>query len=192
MTSQREHVELPPLPALPTTPVVATSWPTDPPANAPFTGNGLLLLLNDAAQRATDTLAQEAPSGLGIDPIVDLARRAAAPLPSNLRKALAASSGLTIGSLDQQATAYRLGGAEAVHMINEPSWSPSPSDVERAVRLLTEKFDHDPTVRGNAFTIETERYTLSQSGRWWKAERRSGRWRLASAPADRLIDLLEP
>ena len=181
------HIELPPLPAKAT---VATSWPSEPPPNSPFTGDGLLLLLNDAAQRATDTLAVGAPSGLHADPIVDLARRGASAMPAPLRKALAKSAGLTAGALDQQATAYRIGGAEAVHMLNEPGWSPSPTDVERAVIQIRTHHGIEPSVRSNSFTIDHIRYTLNQAGRWSRFERKSGRWRLAAPMADSIKEVL--
>ncbi len=169
---------------------MATSWPSDPPANAPFTGTGLLNLLNDAAYRANSMLVDHSASGLQNDPLVDLARRASTPLPSALRKALAASAGLTVGSLDQQSIAFKIAGPEGVHTLNEKSWTPSPSDAARAAETITAHHQSEPTTRANAFSVDDVRYTLSQSGRWARFVRRSGRWRLDSPLADTLDELL--
>lgn len=170
---------------------MAKSWPSEPPGNAPFTGNGLLLLLNDAAQRANSMLVHHTNSGLQNDPLVDLARRAATPLPPARRKAMAASAGLTVGSLDQQAVAFKIGGAEGVHILHEKSWTPSPAETARVAETIAAHHGSQPTTRANSFTVDNTRYALSQSGRWSRYVRKSGRWRLDEAIANTIEELLE-
>lgn len=181
----REH-----LPEAPGTP---SEWPTDPPADAPFTAEGLHRLAADAAQRAWSQLADGAPSGLLLGTESDLARRAA-----NLVDAgeplteLARSAGETPTSLANRASVWRHAGEEGLESANDALWRPPESALD-AGRAAFEDAGVDPSriqVRSNRLTVDDVQLRITPDGRWWRYEKRGRLWDLVEAPSSDPGDLV--
>lgn len=165
---------------------VAAAWPTDPPTGAPFTADGLTALAEDAVERAWRMLRGEGTSGLGGDTDADLARRAAAALGTDRWDRLAARAGVPARRLVAWAVAWRHGGQGALGMLAEGRWRPDTRVMATARQALVEAGAPSGHihVRDNTLTVGNVQLRLDQQGRWWRLEKRSGRWEVAAPPAD--------
>lgn len=171
-------------------------WATDPPDDAPFTTAGLHELATDAAERAWAMARGEGHSGLhgGAEP--DLARRAAAALGTDRWAHLARSGGpgRDARALSHLARVWRYGAADALAVAAEPPWRPDPlvmAAARDAVGAALNRYGA-VAVRENRLTIPAidVQLRLGRDGRWWRFEKRSGRWELAAPPADAADDLI--
>lgn len=183
-------VELPDPPDAPGDP---TPWATDPPADAPFTAEGLRLLATDAAGRAWAQLAEGAPSGLLLSTSADLARRAARRLDQGLPlHGLARAAGETPTALTARAAVWRHAGAEGFTGLDDGRWRPADPVVEAGLRAFADA-GIDPVhvqVRSNRVTAGDVQLRVTADGRWWRYERRGRTWELVEAPSTDPTDLV--
>lgn len=169
-------------------------WASDPPPHAPFTATGLYELAADAADRAWGVARGEGDAGLARQADADLARRAARAVGTDRWSAIVAASGRSDRDLRQLAGAWRLGGAAALDALAEPPWRADPlvmAAARDAVGAALKRYGA-VAVRENRLTIPAidVQLRLGRDGRWWRFEKRSGRWELAAAPADAAEDLI--
>ncbi|MBI2709087.1 MAG: SWIM zinc finger family protein [Actinobacteria bacterium] len=171
----RPGVPLPPAHPGPSAPLS-----TDPPADSGLAPSELASLAADAARRAWELATGEGDGGLGLDANADLARRAAAVLGTSSFARMVAASGRRSRDLVSLASAWRHGGAAALSVIDD-RWDP-PRDVldDARTRLASRA----------RLRIEANRVTLGRGvqlrygrdGRWYRLERRAGRWEVVAAP----------
>lgn len=169
-------------------------WATDPPAGAPFTATGLHELAVDAVERAWAMVRGEGDAGLDLGAEADLARRAVRALGTERWAPLVAATGRADRDLRQLAGAWRLGGAAALAALVEPPWRADPLVMSAARDAVGEALKRYGAVaaRENRLTIPAidVQLRLGHDGRWWRFEKRAGRWELAAAPADAAEDLI--
>ncbi|HXH59364.1 SWIM zinc finger family protein [Iamia sp.] len=182
-----------PTPSVPARPGAPAMWPTDPPDGAPFTAEGLHVLAADAAERAWAQLRGEADAGLGLDADADLARRAAVVLGRVPEfAALARSSGTAPVDLARRAIAWRHGGYVALAVLDEDPWRPPVAAMVDARAAVVEAL---PTgakvaVSSNRITAGPVQLRLDRAGRWWRFEKRRGRWEITAPGAEHPDDLV--
>lgn len=184
--------ELPMVPPVADAPGRPAAWPSDPPAHAPFTGEGLRALVADAARRAWDLAAGSADGGLALDARCDLARRAAHASPSQ-RTAMADRTGIAAVDLDVLATAWTHGGPSAVRATDEGRWTPPPLEMAAARDLICDAgfADRRVHVSGNRVTAEGRlQFRRSRDGYWYLFSKASGRWTMVAPPAEDLEELV--
>ena len=178
---------------LPARPGAGAPWPTDPPDGAPFTASGLRTVAADGAYRAWEQLRGEGGSGLELDSELDLARRAAIVLgDTRAFGELARVAGIKPVDLARRAIAWRHGGADALVMLDAPPWTP-PSGVMVAGRAAVAELSPATlrvSVARNRIIVRPLQLRLDQGGRWWRFEKRKGRWEITAPPADDIEDLL--
>ena len=179
---------------VPIRPGLPASWPTDPPDDAPFTAAGLQSLATDAANRAWAQLRGEGTAALDLDAHSDLARRGAELLGKTPAfTALARTAGVKPVDLARRSIAWQHGGAVALAMLDAPSWRP-PADTMAIARDAVAAALPDSTrvsVRSNRITAGTMQLRLDENGRWWRFEKRRGRWEITAQPADDADDLVD-
>jgi hypothetical protein len=166
----------PPIPAIPLPPPrpgKPTVLAMDPPAASGLTSMSLQQLAGDAAQRAWALAHGEQSSGLELSKGADLARRAAAMLTATAGQreiaGLAASAGLSVRDLMNQALAWREGGNEGLFVLLE-DWQAPRSSMTAGRDLLGGR----ATLRRNRATFGDRQLRLGRDGRWYPF-RRSGR-----------------
>lgn len=181
----------PPLPAVPLAPRRPGNpapLAVDPPPASGLRAIDLADLAADAARRAWELCQEEGDGGLHLDAGLDLIRRVA--LPASATGALvdgsrvqevAARTGRKASDLGRQATAWRLGGADAVVVLDE-IWSPDADALDEgraAVAALV-----GVRVRGNRVTLPggTVQLRLSRGGAWYRFERTTRDWQLTGGP----------
>jgi uncharacterized Zn finger protein len=168
-------------------------WPTDPPRQAPFDALGLRRLAADAARRAWHLRTGSATSGLDLDVAGDLARRALHAGDTE-RRDLAARSGMTDAVLELQAAAWRLAGAAGLAVLTEDAW-PAPVAEMAAARdklVAAGIAARSIRVRANRVTVGgVEQLRRSRDGRWYRFEKRSGRWTMTSPGVEEVDELLD-
>ena len=189
---ERTRAPLPALGDLGGEPGHPAAWPDDPPPAAPFDTRGLLVLAADAAQRAWRQLRGDGDSSLGLSASADLARRRAdaATLPVPVQPPAA---GREDRELANRAIAWRHGGQEGLDVLEEAPWRPPVADLAAAKAAI-----EDAGVSASVLTVTNNRITgpgfqlrLARTGRWWRFEKRKGRWEIAAPPADAPDDLLD-
>ncbi|WP_426571170.1 SWIM zinc finger family protein [Aquihabitans sp. McL0605] len=184
------HPERRELPRAPGTP---STWPADPPRDAPFTAAGLTDLASDAARRAWAQLAEGSPSYLDLDEQTDLARRAADRL-GRLESLLELSRrvGASSAQLTHQALAWRSAGPAGLEAIEEALWRPPTEVIDQGLDAFDEAgIDPDDVqVRSNRLTSGDVQLRVSSDGQWWRFERRGRVWELVEPPAPTPSDLL--
>ncbi|HUW01155.1 MAG TPA: SWIM zinc finger family protein [Acidimicrobiales bacterium] len=190
---RREPGSLPSIPHRPDGgPGRPAAWPSDPPRDAPFDRPGLELLVTDAARRAWAILAGTGSSALDLDAHADLARRAASADEREL-PTLAFRSGVLPAALEAQASAWEMGGAGGVDMLDAPAWqAPVLTMAAAKERLVDAGFrDAQLRVRSNRITVGKDlQFRLSPQGLWYRFEKPSGRWLLTTEPSGDIDDLL--
>ncbi|MDH6492191.1 SWF or SNF family helicase [Streptomyces sp. SAI-127] len=141
-------------------------------------------LLTEALRQPSEQLA--AVRELTVDQ--DAARLAVdAPDPA-LTERLAVGSGRDPQSLADATRAWRLGGAEALAVLEE-EWAPSGGTLARARAALDSAWDEDerPSLRaeGNRWTVvgAPAQVRLGRDGRWWPYRQERERWILAGPAA---------
>jgi uncharacterized Zn finger protein len=149
-------------------PGTTPSWGV-PPASAPFTADGLEMLGTDMIHRASDLLDGAADSALDLDPISDLARLASRFSAPASRRRLAELSGVSSRELTARARAWERAGADGVRA------HVHPAEITRiAPNAQLRRIDRD----GRSI--------------WFRFEKESRRWVLASGPSDEPESLLSP
>jgi uncharacterized Zn finger protein len=187
-----------PLPAVrpPTRrPVPPAPWPVDPPPDAELDGTGLMSLATDSVERAWRMTTGEGGSGLDLDELADLARRAESALGTPQWEILVGRSGVPSRELVRRAVAWRFGRAAGVKAAAEAPWKPDARLMAEArQRLVTAGVASSQLrVDRNALIWGDTRVRLGHDGRWWRFAKRGGRWEMSAAPADDVDDLaLEP
>ncbi|MFJ9103129.1 SWF or SNF family helicase [Streptomyces sp. NPDC102405] len=127
-------------------------------------------------------------AALGLTAAQDAVRLAVdAPDPA-LTERLANGSGRDPQSLADATHAWRLGGAEALSVLEE-EWAPSGDTLARARAALDSAWDKDerPSLRaeGNRWTAvdAPAQVRLGRDGRWWPYRQERERWVLAGPAA---------
>ena len=180
-------------PHLPDAPGTPSEWPTDPPADAPFTAEGLRKLAADAARRAWAQLADGDGSGLTLSQSADLARRASLLIEAGEPVVeLARRAGETPTALTNRAAVWRHAGEDGLESADDALWRP-PEPVVEAGRRALEEAGVDPAniqTRSNKVTVGDVQLRVTADGRWWRYERRGRAWDLVEAPSDDPADLV--
>lgn len=168
-------------------------WPSDPPPGAPFDAVGLRRIATDAARRAWAVRAGAAPSGLALDEVSDRARLALVANDTE-RADLAARSGMTTAVLASQAEAWRLAGPAGLRVLEEAPWAAPVAEMAAARDRLVSVgvATRSIRVRANRVTVGGDsQLRRSRDGRWYRFEKRSGRWTMTSPGEADLDDLLD-
>lgn len=182
--------DLPHLPPPRSRPGSPAFWPSDPPADAPFTAEGLERLVVDAARRAWSVYQGEGSTGLADDYDTDLIRRAA-EMGSDAWPALAAATGEDPRRLARRAVAWQVAGAAGAGAVTQPLWRPDTRVMAAAREALVTAGAPASRVRVrlNTLTVDDVQIRLGTDGQWWRFERRGGAWELAAPPASEPDDL---
>ncbi|MEV3987472.1 SWF or SNF family helicase [Streptomyces sp. NPDC049837] len=190
---------LPPLPAPPPVPETPGEPPSLDTEARPAPGvdpAALERLAADAAARAHRMLVDALAAGHGHRPVEapltaeqDAVRLAASAawVPEALDR-LAAGTGRRRADLDVATRAWRLGGADALAVLEE-DWTPGPELLARAKALLAASWEdaERPTLRADRpgrWTVAGAgvQVRLDRDGRWWPYRKESGRWTPAGPP----------
>ncbi|MER7107262.1 SWF or SNF family helicase [Streptomyces sp. NPDC000229] len=190
---------LPPLPAPPPLPEAPGEPPSLDTEVRPGQGvdpAALERLAADAAARAYRMLEDALADGHGDRPVEapltagqDAVRLAASAewAPAALDR-LAAGTGRRRADLDVATRAWRLGGAEALAVLEE-EWTPGPELSARAEARLDTAWEDDerPPLRADRpgrWTVAGAdvQLRLDRDGRWWPYRKESGRWTPAGPP----------
>ncbi len=170
-------------------------WSVDPPVGAPFTAAGLHALVTDAAARAWRVGRGEGSSDLGLDADADEARRAADALGGEAWARVAGRSTLAPVELARRAMAWRHAGEDGLQALAERPWAPPPITMAAAREAVVGAGVARSKVRvdGNRLTFAGDvQLRLGRNGRWYRFEKRSGRWHLTAAPAQEPDELVDP
>ncbi|MFL5997009.1 MAG: SWF or SNF family helicase [Streptomyces sp.] len=141
-------------------------------------------LLAEALRRPSDPTVT-AP---GLTVAQDAVRLAVDAPDPTLTERLANGSGRDPQSLEDATRAWRLGGAEALSVLEE-EWAPSGDALARARAALDSAWDEDerPSLRaeGNRWTAvgAPAQVRLGRDGRWWPYRHERERWVLAGPAA---------
>lgn len=190
-----------PLGSLPTVPprrgfVVRSSLGlSDVPEDAPFSLEGLSMIVADAAQRAHQALSEGASLGLRRSLEDDTARLAAAALGTDRFDDLAGRVGETPRVLARRAIAWRVDGPAGLAALDEAAWTPPLSEMEAArdALLAAGESAESLRVKANRVTVDpTTQLRLARSGRWYRFVKRGGTWELDAGPSDEPDDLIDP
>lgn len=178
--------EAPAPPALRLTPGHPAPWPVDPPEGAPFTASGLRHLASDAARRAWAMMAGTGDGGLAIRHDHDLVRRAADAVGTGDWEALVERSGERGDSLARRARAWRHGGAGGLDALQQSTWRPPPTTMSAGRDALASATGRAARVTGNRVNDSRGRVQLRHGpdDRWYRFEKRRGRWELAGPPSE--------
>ena len=191
---RRALAALPVVPPAPAQPGRPAPWHADPPAAAPFTADGLRVLVDDAARRAAALAAGTGSSGLGLDPGEDLARRADSVLESGGIADLARRAGVSPTALVAIALAWRHAGADGLRVLDEDPWRPPTATMAAARESLLAAGLAATGVRArqNRLALRAgEEVRLSRDGRWYRFAKRAGRWEIVAPPADAPDELVD-
>jgi len=184
---------VPARPELAESPGAMAGWSDDPPADAPFTAEGLRALADDASSRAWSQLADGTPSHLGLDEAADLARRAAVALERGEPLSdLARRAGETRSGLGHRAAAWAQAGEAGLAAVDEALWRPPPEVVEQCLEALEDAgVDRSEVqVRSNRITLGEVQLRVTADRRWWRYERRGRSWDLVEPPSRSPADLI--
>ena len=130
-------------------------FPTDPPATAGFTAEGLRTLASDAAHRAFEMLTSLEIEQAPIDATADLARRAAVARNTDRWKHLVQQSGVSAQELTSRAQAWEIAGTDGVEA------HVAPAEIVK----LTEITTGQPT-----------QWRRTGGGNWVRFAKSRGRW----------------
>ena len=193
--SSAESTTLPEIPAARGEPGAPAPWPVDPPADAPFTADGLRVLVADAAARAHAMLRDGASSGLALDADDDLSRRASVALGTDAWAPLVGRAGVPARQLVSRALAWRAAGPDGVAVLDQSPWPADPLVVSAGRRAMIEAGipAADITARTNRVTAAAAgaQLRVAHDGRWWPFTKQRGRWELAGPPAETPDDALD-
>ena len=175
---------MPAVPAPPRRPGDPVPLAVDPPPDAGIVARDLAALAGDAARRAWELCVGDGDGGLGLDPGLDLVRRAAASWPGAARPSLdqvAARAGMPPRELARRAAAWRLGGADAVAVLDE-EWAADPEALDEARAACA---GLGPVrVRANRVSPVGAglQLRLGRAGWWYRFERVGRTWELTEGP----------
>ena len=105
-----------------------------------------------------------------------------------------AGAGVAPTELARRAIAWRHGGAPGVAVADEGRWRPPVATMAaaRAAAVDAGVVPRGIRVEGNRLSLPGDvQLRLGHDGRWWRFEKRRGRWELAAPPADEVEELLE-
>jgi hypothetical protein len=167
---------LPVVPLPPRQPGDPAPLAVDPPAGSGLRSEDLAALAADAARRAWELSLGEGDGGLQLDPSLDLVRRVATGAPRF--EEVAARAGLRPLELGRLADAWRIGGADAVSVLDEP-WTPGLELMDEARMVGAAR------VRANRATLAGGQFQLrlSRGGFWYGFEKTTRGWVLTMGPA---------
>ncbi len=177
-------VPLPEVPLPPRRPGRPSALAVDPPAASGLRALDLADLAADAAERAWALCTGEGDGGLTLDPELDVVRRAAALLASPGRRGfedLAARAGYRPRELGRLAQAWRIGGADAVKVMDD-AWSAPPDALDEGRVALGAT--GEARVWRNRVTVGAAgvQLRLSRAGRWYRFEQAGNSWELVDGP----------
>jgi len=171
---------LPGVPLPPRRPGEPVPLAVDPPAASGVRRQDLASLAADAAQRAWELSLGEGDGGLGLDQSLDVVRRAAAFSDAPGRRGLdelVSRSGMRAADLLRRASAWRMGGADAVAVL-DTRWSPTTDVMEEGRVALAAS-----TIRFNRVTAGSSQLRVTQRGSWYRFTRTTDGWELVDGPA---------
>jgi uncharacterized Zn finger protein len=189
---------IPAVPLPPGRPGAPAPLPVDPPPWRSGLRQDLVELAADAASRAWEMAVGLSPdAGLGLDPDIDLARRAARALGTPAFAALAARTGLGERDLARRALAWRQGGPAGLESLGV-GWDPAADDPD-AARLLTaaraalraKTSAAKPIIEGNRVTAGRLQLRLGRDLRWYPYARSDDDWEPSGAPEADPVRALE-
>ncbi|MEU0723801.1 SWF or SNF family helicase [Streptomyces sp. NPDC006140] len=177
---------LPPLPALPELPGepgLPPSLDTGTPPAAGIDPAALEFLAARTAVQAHRLLAEALRGSCDTEPTVaqDAVRLAAGDPPGEVADRLADGSGRGREGLAAAVRAWRLGGSDALSVLDE-EWRVEGEALARARAALESAWDADERpelrARGNRWTVvgAPVQLRLGRDGRWWPYHRERGRW----------------
>ncbi len=203
-----ELPQLPPVPLPPRRPGTPAPLAVDPPHGSTVRAQDVAHLAADAARRAWELSVGEGDGGLGLEPRLDLVRRIASDAVADGQRGserrleeTAARVGVRAAELSRLVAAWRLGGAEAMAVLEE-QWSPVPEAPEEGAEggetmedgrnrmeegraaLCTLPSSGWVSVRGNRVTCARRgvQLRLARSGLWYRFERTRGGWTPVAGP----------
>lgn len=165
-------------------------WPIDPPADAPFSGPGLVRVSTDAAARAWSAIRDGRPTGFDLDEDQDLARRAAAILGTDQLTELARRAGVGPRTLVRRAVAWEVVGPSGLDVMAEDPWPAEPLTMSAARDAVAAASQRRVRVDRNRLVVGDVQLRLARDGRWYRFAKRGGAWELDAGPADDPDDLV--
>jgi uncharacterized Zn finger protein len=171
---------LPAVPLAPRQPGQPVPLAVDPPHGSGLRATDLVELASDAARRAWEMCSGEGDGDLGLDPFLDLVRRAAAWSGSPGRSRLADTArraGMGRQDLDRRAMAWRRGRADAVAVLDE-TWAAGRDAMEEGAAAGGRVRDNRITLTGGAVQLR-----LGRGGQWYRFEQFGRRWEMVAGPA---------
>lgn len=170
-----------------------TAWPSDPPAEAPFSTAGLGCLVADAAERAWAAIADGASLGLGLSEGEDLARWAASMPDRPDLAGLARRAGTTSTTMARRGRAWQVAGPAGLAVLDEQPWRADPvtmasaRDAVVAAGVPAGRVEVDR----NRLELAGGQLRLGRDGRWYRFTRQGRAWGLDAGPADEPDDLVD-
>jgi uncharacterized Zn finger protein len=183
---------LPVVPLPPPRPGDPVPLAVDPPAQSGLRPQDLADLASDAARRAWELCAAEGDGGMRLDPELDLVRRVAAWGAERRRlEGVATRSGMRPSALGRRTAAWRLGGADAVAVLDE-MWTPDADALDEAREACGAL--GPVRVRGNRITLAggDAQLRLGRGGSWYRFDRAGRAWELSDGPAADPAALVTP
>jgi uncharacterized Zn finger protein len=179
-------IPVPPMP--PKRPGHPAALPIDPPPGRSGLRDDLLALAADAAARAWElAIGLNPDGGLGLDPDVDLARRADRALGTLAFPALAARCGIGGRELARRGLAWRHGGPYGLELLHA-EWDPvteaaGATDLLKAARVaLRDVAGVTATVAWNRVTADRFQLRLGRDFLWYPYSRSDDDWEPAGPP----------
>ncbi|CAL9325042.1 hypothetical protein SUDANB51_01123 [Streptomyces sp. enrichment culture] len=174
---------LPALPELPDEPGLPPSLDTETPPAAGVDPAALEFLAARTAVQAHRLLAEALRGSWDTEPTVaqDAVRLAAGDPAGEVAGRLAGGSGRGREGLAAAVRAWRLGGTDALSVLDE-EWRVEGEAAARARAALESAWDADERpelrARGNRWTVvgAPVQLRLGRDGRWWPYHRERGRW----------------
>lgn len=153
--------------------------------------DGLNVLAVDAIYRAQEFCSLDADLGLTLDSSVDAVRRLATRPNPEAQQRLLAETGLSDAELVAAVTAWRLGGADAVTMLEPRNWSTDQTELSLAREVLVESGWNRRAIglSYNCLQLQGFRIALSSANRWYRFEEKGypAVLHISSGPDDDVI-----
>ncbi len=169
------------MPLPPRAPGAPVPLAVDPPPSSGVAAADLVALAADAAARAWELCVGEGDGGLGLDPTLDVVRRAAAvPAGPGRFEELARRVGMRPTELARRVAAWRVGGADGLRVLDE-TWSPDADALDEGRAAISSL--GAVRVRANRVGAGDVELRLGRGGCWYRFERAGRRWELTAGPS---------
>ena len=145
-------------PRLPHQPGSLVTLAAPPPSDSGIDERELRLLVEDAAARAHDVLANGGDTGLTLGTGADVVRRAA----SGDVEAISAATKVPFDELASAAQAWQFGGAAGLR-VSRRTWEPEHEMLQPGINAL----GPNSRVRANRVSLLHSQLRLDEDGKWW-------------------------